>query len=317
MGYYTFTIPKKSGGTRLITAPDEALKKKQKEFLKETLYDDWISRRAHGFAKRRNIISNAQVHAGKKYILNIDIKDFFPSIRWNRLRKHYYNPGDRPGRTLRYFDTQDSHGYQLFHNGRLPQGAPTSPYISNIFMRGFDTMIQGLLRKYISDDILYTRYADDLTFSSNSRAVRRVIPLVEDKLNKLNLEINNDKTRFLGPAQRQEVTGINLNSGKPTISKSYRRRIRAIVHRASQGCVISDSQKEKALGMISHIALCHPEEAHKYRTTLLLISTVPNCNRLIYKANRIKLKTKKYNKPWIAQSAIRNNTQQTLTRKIK
>jgi hypothetical protein len=184
-------------------------------------------------------------------------------------------------------------GQSVFHAGSLPQGAPTSPFISNLYMRRFDTQIQSLLRKYISDDILYTRYADDMTFSSNSRAVERVIPIVRGKLRTLKLEINDAKTKFMSRSQRQEVTGININSGKPTIGKAYRRKVRAIVHRAEQGWVITSAQKERLLGMISHIALCHPAEALRYREALLPIVTTPDSNRKFTGVKRIKLPVKK------------------------
>jgi hypothetical protein len=192
-------------------------------------------------------------------------------------------------------------GQSVFHAGSLPQGAPTSPFMSNLYMRRFDTQIQSLLRKYISDDILYTRYVDDMTFSSNSRAVEKVLPIVRGKLKALKLEINDAKTKFMSPSQRQEITGINVNAGRPTIGKAYRRKVRAIVHRAEQGWVITSAQKERLLGMISHIALCHPEEAAKYRDALLPVSISPNSARKFSGVNRVKLPVKK----------IRNNKKQS------
>jgi RNA-directed DNA polymerase len=258
----------------------------------------WISRKAHGFKKRHNCLTNAQVHAGKKYILNIDVKDFFTSItsiayrnyatRERNLMETKYKEEDQGFPNLFFYAATP-----VFHSGSLPQGAPTSPFISNIYMRRFDTQIEKLLRQYISDDILYTRYVDDLTFSSNSRAVERVIPIVRGKLKALRLEINDAKTKFMTPSQRQEITGININSGRPTIGKAYRRKVRAIVHRAEQGWVITSAQKERLLGMISHIALCHPEEAAKYREALLPIATTPDSTRKFGGVDRIKLPVRK------------------------
>jgi RNA-directed DNA polymerase len=266
----------------------------------------WISRKAMGFRKRHNCLTNAQVHAGKKYILNIDVKNFFPSItsiayrnyatRERNLMETKYKEEDQGFPNLFFYAATP-----VFHSGSLPQGAPTSPFISNIYMRRFDTQIEKLLRQYISDDILYTRYVDDLTFSSNSRAVERVIPIVRGKLRALKLEINDAKTKFMTPSQRQEITGINVNSGRPTIGKAYRRKVRAIVHRAEQGWVITSAQKERLLGMISHIALCHPEDAAKYREALLPIATTPDSNRKFTGVKRIKLPVKK----------IRNNKKQS------
>lgn len=291
MPYYTFTIPKKSGGTRTITAPDPELKAKQKELLKgmRRLPAFWVSKKAHGFARKRSILTNARIHTGKKWILNLDIEDFFPSITRSRTLGHYKLGGDLD---------------LAFHNGSLPQGAPTSPFLSNIYMRDFDTTIVVLVRKYVSDDIEYTRYADDLTFSSNSYALEKVPLFVRTKLNTLDLKLNNKKTRLAGPGQRQEVTGLNINSGRPTIPKKYRRKVRAITHRVSVGWSITEKQKAKLLGMISHISLCHPEEALKYRNILLQgdIKVVSDNPRKLHHVKRITLdqkanKTKHHTNP--------------------
>ena len=264
----------------------------------------WISCKAHGFKKRHNCLTNAKIHAGKKYILNIDVKDFFTSITkqaYNRFARREHNEMMKPDGTDHANLFFTNAGQSVFHAGSLPQGAPTSPFMSNLYMRRFDTQIQSLLRKYISDDILYTRYADDLTFSSNSRAVEKALPIVRGKLKALRLEINDAKTKFMTRSQRQEVTGININSGRPTIGKAYRRKIRAIVHRAEQGWVITDEQKNRLLGMISHIAMCHPVEAAGYRETLLPVVTTPDSNRKFTGVKRVKLPVKK----------IRNNKKQS------
>lgn len=274
MPYYTFTIPKKSGGTRTITAPDPELKTKQRELLKEMRRAPtfWISKKAHGFTRKRNILTNASVHTGKTWILNLDIKDFFLSITRSRSLIAYN------------LDL-------AFYNNSLPQGAPTSPFLSNIYMRDFDTTILGLVRRYVSDDIEYTRYADDLTFSSNSHAIEKVTLFVRAKLKTLGLELNNNKTRLVGPGQRQEVTGLNINAGRPTVPKRYRKKIRAIIHRISLGCLITEKQKATLLGMISHISLCHPEEALKYRRILLrnTANVILNNTRKLRNTKRIKL----------------------------
>jgi hypothetical protein len=266
----------------------------------------WLSRKAHGFKKRHNCLTNAQVHAGKKYVLNIDVRNFFNSItsiayrnyatRERNLMETKYKDEDLDFPNLFFYAATP-----VFHSGSLPQGAPTSPFISNIYMRRFDTQIEKLLRQFISDDIVYSRYADDLTFSSNSRALERVIPIVRGKLKALRLEINDAKTKFMTPSQRQEITGININSGRPTIGKAYRRKVRAIVHRAEQGWIITSAQKERLLGMISHIALCHPEEAAKYREALLPIPVTAKSSRKFSGINRVRLPVKK----------IRNNKKQS------
>lgn len=231
MGYYTFSIPKKSGGVRVITAPDEELKAKQRRILKNIQNKFWISKRAHGFTKKRNILTNAKAHVGKRWILNLDIRDFFPSITGITIRRVKQKNGKEVGINL--------DPALVLYNGELPQGAPTSPFLSNYCMREFDTQIPNLLRKLVSDDIEYTRYADDLTFSSDSHAIEKVVDIVESKLDSMGMELNTDKTRLLGRGERQEVTGLNINSGRPTIPKKYRRKVRALVHRASSGWLIT------------------------------------------------------------------------------
>ena len=285
MGYYTFSIPKKSGGVRTITAPDEILKKAQRELLKDIQNKFWISKLAHGFTKKRNILTNAKAHRGKRWILNLDIRDFFPSITWSLIKRVKQTDSEAAS-----FESVPS--LVFLYNGILPQGAPTSPFLSNYCMREFDTQILPLLRKLVSDDIEYTRYADDLTFSSNSRAIEKVLPIVESKLKSIGLELSTDKTRLAGRGQRQEITGLNINSGRPTIPKKYRRRVRALVHRASNGWIITHKQKERLLGMISHIALCHPEEAGRYRETLLAVKPIPDTARRFCGVKRIRLDTK-------------------------
>ena len=308
--YYTFTIPKKSGGVRVITAPNEALKKRQRELLKKLQGRNWLSRRAHGFIRGRNIYTNASVHVGKKWVLNMDIKDFFPSLTYH----HAYNI--RIGKGAAEVCVYD---HITFHNDSLPQGAPTSPWVSNYCMRDFDTRIRGLLRKRVSDDIGYTRYADDLTFSSNSHALEKAEEIVRERLEEMGLRLNNDKTRLMGRGQRQEITGLNINSGRPTIPKKYRRKVRALVHRASSGWLITHKQKESLVGMISHIALCHPEEARKYREILMPVISVDGNTRRLAGAKRVRLETKRLRDrtPGTVQQSVIYNRQPSGSRRMR
>ena len=305
--YYTFTIPKKSGGVRTISAPDKNLKAFQRGLLRMLQKQLWLSRRAHGFAKNRNILTNAKVHVGKRWILNLDIRDFFPSIRQEGVTMTNRSKGEK-------FFSHTENTYRMYHNEVLPQGAPTSPFLSNYFMRDFDTQIVGLLRKLVSDDIEYTRYADDMTFSSNSRAIERVVGFVESRLRSMKMKLNDDKTRLMGRGQRQEITGLNINSGRPTIPKKYRRKVRALVHRASNGWIITHKQMESLLGMISHVALCHPEEAKKYREALSAVNPATATRRL-GSIKRIHLQAKKKHSASKGISAA--NTHNQSTRKLR
>lgn len=301
MPYITFTIPKKSGGVRTITAPDAELKERQRDILKILEKKEWLSRHCHGFRKGKGIVTNAKVHCGKKYVLNIDVKDFFPSIR------HEAGGWDR---------NMHEHG-PCFHNMVLPQGAPTSPYLSNIYMRDFDTQIVGLLREYVSDDIQYSRYADDLTFSSNSKAIEAVVGFVTEKLRRdLSLTVNTEKTHLMKPGQRKEVTGLNVNSGRPTISKKYRKEVRALVHRAATcGWIVTKKQYDSIMGKIAYISMCHPEEAKGYREMMLKVVPVKNdAARRVGVKRRIRYEVKGHHRK---EAQEVRPSERSITRKIR
>lgn len=261
--YVTFRIPKKSGGFREISAPVPELKLKQREIL-DKLYQskilEHISPYAYGFIPGRSIYSNAQVHAGKKFLVNIDIKDFFPNCHKSKLDSKSI---------LRKLLNDEELGF-LFHKDALPQGAPTSPLVSNIFLADFDSVLPTVLRRTISDDIRYSRYADDITISSNSKAIfsKTCMKIISDVLTHYGFEINHKKTRYMSPSSRQEVTGLVLNSGKPTVSRKFRRNLRAAVHNIVSGKVIPS---EKELNRIKgHLSFCMQVPEHREWAAQLL-----------------------------------------------
>lgn len=159
--YTKFYIPKKSGNFREINAPTNTnLVEIQKKLYKifTNIYQLNIKAPAHGFVIQRNIITNAAQHCGKKFVLNIDIKDFFPSITQKRIRGVLMSP---PYLLTNKIATIISH--LCCNEGKLPQGAPTSPILSNIVCGRLDSELRLLAKKY---RCFYTRYADDITFSS-------------------------------------------------------------------------------------------------------------------------------------------------------
>jgi retron-type reverse transcriptase len=267
--YKKFYIRKKNGDLREILAPCEELKKKQRAILKDLYseYLDEISPYAYGFVPGRNIVDNAEVHAGMKFILNVDIRDFFPScrIKWSSpsapedigiIIKFY--SGMRSV-AIRAID-EDIFYYTGEGIGYLPQGAPTSPFLSNLFMKDVDVVLPAVLRVRISSDIRYTRYADDITISSNSKAIFSPVCLkiIGDVLGRYGFELNKKKIRRMTPSSRQEITGLVVNSGRPTVSKKVRRMIRAAVHNAERGKPGPDLPRIKGL-----IAFCMQCESHR------------------------------------------------------
>lgn len=225
--YIKLKIPKKDGSYRTVYAPNEKLKRRQREILKQLYKLNYDFPFANGFLPNKNIIRNSYPHLHKKYILNIDIKDFF-------LHCTIYNMPEKVRECLQQLGVKEE---EVFYEEHLVQGAPTSPYLSNFYLEEVDRCIFNMLRAFISDDVNYSRYADDITISSNSKAIfsNTTLRIIKDCLWKDGFRINEQKIRRLTPSSRKEVTGVIVNSGKPTISRQIRRKIRAALHYLKTG----------------------------------------------------------------------------------
>lgn len=252
--YRHFSIPKKSGGVREIAAPIKGLKSMQ-IYLNEILqavYEPLPC--VMGFALNRSVVQNAQLHIGQRYILNIDLKDFFPSIEEPRIAKRLqvapYNLPKNIARIvaglscMRIDDEENEKRtisnflLKLFSKTKkkykygyiLPQGAPTSPILTNMICERLDWQLTGLAKRF---GIRYSRYADDITFSGMNyifsekgkfwKELRRII-------NNQNFTINEKKTRLLRKGQQQEVTGLIVSQNKVNVSKKWIKDLRAILH---------------------------------------------------------------------------------------
>lgn len=232
--YNYFKINKKNGGQRSITAPNKQLKYIQRR-LSKILYQVYAPKRvAHGFIVDRNIVSNAKVHAGHRHVLNLDIENFFTSIHFGRVRGVFENEPFCFNTTISLALAQ-----LVCYQGVLPQGAPTSPIISNLVCRSLDNDLIQLGNKY---RCVCTRYCDDITISTKSRYLPTEIAFYEnDTVNigseliaifrKHNFLINKKKTRLQSNQSRKMVTGLVVNE-KPNILNRKYREFRAILHYA-------------------------------------------------------------------------------------
>lgn len=234
--YETFEIPKKHGGKRQITAPLNALKIIQRK-LNQVLQAVYVPTSAvHGFLTERGILSNAKRHVRSKYVLNLDLADFFPSITFPRVRGMFMAKPYRLPPNVATILARIS-----CFNGVLPQGAPTSPIISNMICARMDSELKKLAWQH---KCVYTRYADDMSFSthrnvfpkslaffeSNAEKSDVVIgPLLEEVVLKNGFRINARKVRLQHYSKRQEVTGLITNTS-PNVSRPYVRQIRAMLH---------------------------------------------------------------------------------------
>lgn len=222
--YKEHRMPKKSGGERIIHAPEERLKQIQRllNVVFSHLYQP--SEAAHGFVRNRSIVTNARPHVGKQHVFNIDLKDFFPTIHFGRVKAVLQLPD--------YGLTPElAHIVANFCclQGRLPQGSPASPIITNLVCKRLDYRISGLAAKH---GLTYTRYADDisLSFDQLSHESRKSFSYGLGKiLDEEGFMVNGKKTRLLRPNQRQEVTGVVINE-KINVNRDYIRNLRAILH---------------------------------------------------------------------------------------
>ncbi|MCU0497698.1 MAG: reverse transcriptase family protein [Anaerolineae bacterium] len=238
--YYRFEIRKKSGGKRVILAPKRDLKALQRRILHEILDRAPIHPNAHGFVRERDIHSNAAPHVGRAIVLNFDLKDFFPSLSFRRVRAALMRLGYgfTSGSILALLCTERDRrpferGNQRYHvsvGGRmLIQGAPTSPMLANLVAWRLDQRLSRLAEKH---DLTYTRYADDLTFSGDDAA--KVLSLrgsIERIIADCGFMVNPAKTRVYRRSSRQMVTGLVVNDRANT-PRELRRRVRAILHAA-------------------------------------------------------------------------------------
>lgn len=229
--YTEIEIPKKNGDSRKIFVPSGELLQLQKKLNMILISSFNPSSRAFGFVQGRSTVQNASLHLKKKYILNIDLLNFFPSISSGRVRSMFIN----------YFKLSSIVASTLTNlcchpDGFLPQGAPTSPTISNILCKTLDKDLINLSRK--SGKITYSRYADDITFSTNSKFSSKLVrknngeiclgnDLIEI-VEKNGFEINHSKTRLQKNSQHQEVTGIKVNR-KLNVDRRFIRKIRAML----------------------------------------------------------------------------------------
>lgn len=216
--YRTFQIPKSNGKLRTITEPLPDLKYVQRWILTHILEKISISPYAKAFVKKRGVKENARFHKKQTLVVTLDIRDFFPSIHISDVTRMFFDLGYSK-------ELSSFFAHLCCFQETLPQGAPTSPYLSNLRMRNFD---QRMAEYTKSHNIRYTRYADDLTFSGDFDA-SHMIRMVSQWIYEEGFSINPSKTHVARRNTRQEVTGIVVNSHLQ-VCKNDRKRIRQEVY---------------------------------------------------------------------------------------
>lgn len=233
--YYTsFEIPKRSGGVRVIDAPSNELKSLQKNIanrLSEYRCQIFEKRGikpniSHAFENGKSILTNAKIHRNKRFVLNLDLMDFFGTIHFGRVCGYFEKNKDfKMPHEVAVVMAQ-----LCCYQGKLPQGAPTSPIISNLICEAMDVRILQIAKKYHLD---YTRYADDLTFSTNDKKFidnyESFLHEIEKGLNHAGFQINAKKTRLQFRDSRQSVTGLIVNK-RISVAKEFYKDTRSMAH---------------------------------------------------------------------------------------
>jgi RNA-directed DNA polymerase len=289
--YVLFNVRKKSGGMRQLAAPHAEMARCQQWILANILSKIPTSEVAHGFITGRSTVTNASVHVESAWVLNADLKDFFPSITFPRVQGIFLELGYSPAAAciLALLCTECPR-QRVVLNGKLlyaatgpralPQGACTSPALSNLATRRLDARLQGISRRL---GLRYTRYADDLTLSAPAGTIidnapeKDVVGYMLARLRHIageeGFRLNPDKTRVQRRHTAQVVTGIVVND-HPAISRETVRRLRAILHRArSQGLTAQNRENHPNFegwvhGMIAYVSMVNAKQGETLRRQL-------------------------------------------------
>lgn len=255
--YKEYEIAKRGGGTRTIMHPSRRLKALQKWLLANVIVSWPMHNAASAYRKERTILDNAKAHAGTRFLLRMDMQEFFPSLTVDDMIAYK----DRRPNLFKDWSDQDFEWFcfLVFRFSRLTIGAPTSPAVSNALCFNLDLTLDGICQ---SRGVNYTRYADDLFFSTNEAGVlteiEQEVKLAVSKLTlPSKLRINETKTRHSSKKGARRVTGIVLGSdGNVYVGRQLKRKVRSQVHRLDS---LATKDRVQLAGMISYITGFDPE----------------------------------------------------------
>ena len=294
--YTHFTINKRNGTPRQIWSPIPRLKFVQRWILENILNNLMTHGAAHGFVRGKSIITNAAVHRNSALLIKLDVKDFFPSVHWRRVKGVFRHAGyPEQIATLLALLCTESPRQMVQQNGKtyyvalsdraLPQGAPTSPALTNIVCLNLDRRLTGLAEKI---GLRYSRYADDLTFSlpANSTSIKnaaqpsdhnhligQLLGSVHKILQEEGFILNNDKTRVIRMGNQHNVTGMVVNGeGVPRVPRKIKRMLRASLHNLALGQPLREGETLETLsGYAAWIASAERELGQTYLEKLAVL----------------------------------------------
>ena len=281
--YERFTIPKRSGGERAIWAPRPLLKASQRYVLREIVERLPVHGAAHGFLPGRSILTNAARHTGSRLVVKLDLKDFFPTVTFPRVKGVFRKAGYREQiATLlallcteaprEIVEVDGTRHFVALGPRCLPQGAPTSPALTNTLCLTLDRRLTGLAQKY---GWRYTRYADDLTFSlpldhQGDSKLGALLGGVRFVVDAEGFMLHPEKTRVMRQSARQSVTGLIVNGeGAPRAPRATRRALRAAIHNQLQGKPLrQDESLYTLLGLSAFVYMSDRELGQRFLESL-------------------------------------------------
>ena len=275
--YACFEVPKKSGGMRQLAAPMPHLANAQQWILDHVLRQVPVHDAAHGFVPGRSTLTNATPHVAGEVVVNTDLTDFFPTVTFPRVKGIFAGLGYSPAvatifallctESPRHLVEYDGEKYHVaLGPRRLPQGACTSPALSNLVARNLDARLAGICSKL---GWTYTRYADDLSFSASGEATQQIgylLARVRHIVGDEGFAVNESKTRVQRRSTQQSVTGVVVNE-RPGVPRKLIRRLRAILHHAqTEGIAAQNRQKHQHFeqwltGMLAYVQMINPAQA--------------------------------------------------------
>lgn len=279
--YRKFTITKKNGKLRQIKEPLPSLKEIQLWILTNILYKFQVSKFAKAYIPGKSILDNVKFHKGQEKVICIDLDNFFPSIKEEHVFQIFINFG--------YSKRISSILSKLCCNeGSLPQGAPTSPQLSNIFLYNFDTTISNYC---IDNKIRYTRYADDMTFSGKIDEVK-LLELLGRELASIDLKINEKKTKIMTADMRQVVTGVIVNT-KLQVPIENRKELRQAIFYIEKFGLTNHLEKincskgaylKHLLGLVNYVLFINQDDTEARLQKEFLLSLIKsNTQTIVYK----------------------------------
>lgn len=278
--YHSWKVPKRSGGERTITAPLPQLKELQRWALRNYFEKLPVHAAAHGFLPARSVLTNALVHANADCVVKLDVKDFFPTVTWKRVKGLLRKAGvaEQVATLLALLCTEAPRQLVEFRNQTLhvatgpralPQGAPTSPAITNALCLRLDQRLSALASDL---GFQYTRYADDLTFSFRKTAERKrpalgiLVEKTKDILKSEGFTLHAKKTQVLRRGAAQRVTGLTVNDAGPQVPKArvardVIRRLRAAIHNRQKGKPYREGESHAHLqGLAAWVFMSDPKK---------------------------------------------------------